>query len=209
MTPDFEYFIRMKVQSEYSHTLSGLFWFDLPLGLLLCIFYHSIVRNALISSLPEFLSKRLSILKGFDWTDWFKNNWLTVILSLLIGAFSHLLWDSFTHDTGFFAKRLSILQGNLHFGTRTLPVFKVLQHLSTILGGLFIAYTLLKLEKHPVDNNTNAKTYWLTLGAVALTVLLLRLATGMNLSEYGNLIVTGIAGGLVGLILTPLVLKRE
>ncbi|MEB0248571.1 DUF4184 family protein, partial [Mucilaginibacter sp. 5B2] len=30
LTPDFEYFIRMKVQSDYSHTLPGLFWFDLP-----------------------------------------------------------------------------------------------------------------------------------------------------------------------------------
>lgn len=28
LTPDFEYFIRMKVKSEYSHTISGLFWFD-------------------------------------------------------------------------------------------------------------------------------------------------------------------------------------
>ena len=36
MVPDFEYFIRMRTESKYSHTLAGLFWFDLPLGLLLC-----------------------------------------------------------------------------------------------------------------------------------------------------------------------------
>lgn len=42
MTPDFEYFIRMKVQSDFSHTLPGLLWFDLPLGLLLSFIYNAL-----------------------------------------------------------------------------------------------------------------------------------------------------------------------
>lgn len=209
MTPDFEYFIRMKVQSEYSHTLSGMLWLDLPLGILLCFLYHNIVRNTLISNLPQFLSKRLSVFKGFGWADYFKNNWLKVIFSLLIGAFSHLFWDSFTHDTGYFVTRLSILQDNLTLGTWRLPIYKVLQHLSTLLGALFIAFTLLALEKHSANTNRNVEKYWFTSATIALTVVVLRLAIGMNFTQYGNLIVTSIAGGLVALILTPLTLKRE
>jgi hypothetical protein len=209
MTPDFEYFIRMKVQSEYSHTLLGLLWFDLPLGLMLCFLYHSNVRNSLISNLRQFLRKRLSGYKTFNWMDYFKNKWLTVIISLLIGAFSHLLWDSFTHDTGYFVKRLSILQGDISFGNCTFPIYKLLQHLSTVFGGLFIAFTLLTLKKHSTTSHKKAERYWLTVIVITLTVLVLRVFLGLNFTQYGNLIVTSIAGGLVALILTPLILKRE
>ena len=61
LTPDFEYFIRMKVQSNYSHTPAGIFWFNVPLGFLLAIIYHNLMRNCLISNLPNALEARLSI----------------------------------------------------------------------------------------------------------------------------------------------------
>jgi hypothetical protein len=63
MAPDFEYFIRMKNVSRYSHTAMGLFWFDLPLALLLCFIYHLIVRNSLFDNLPAFLKERLMVYK--------------------------------------------------------------------------------------------------------------------------------------------------
>jgi hypothetical protein len=209
MTPDFEYFLRLKVQSEYSHTLFGLFWFDLPLGLILCFLYHNIVRNSLISKLPIFLKERLWTYKSFDWTNYFKNNWMTVVVSLLVGAFSHLLWDSFTHDTGYFVKRLSLLQNRVSINTWTFPAYKILQHLSSLVGGLFIAFTVLTLKKHITTSNKKIGKYWLTLVVITLTVLMLRTIFGLNYKQYGNLIVTGIAGGLVALIVTPLILKRE
>jgi hypothetical protein len=90
ITPDFEYFIRMKIQSNYSHSLPGLFWFDLPLGLLLTFIYHFIVRNQLISNLPKILNRKLSAFKHFDWLTYFKQNWIKVIVSILIGAALHL-----------------------------------------------------------------------------------------------------------------------
>jgi len=45
MVPDFEYFMRMKVKSIYSHTWPGLFWFDLPLGLILMFIYQILVKD--------------------------------------------------------------------------------------------------------------------------------------------------------------------
>ncbi len=209
MTPDFEYFIRMKVQSEYSHTLSGLFWFDLPLGLALCFIYHIIVRNSLIGNLPLFLKERLSAYKSFDWTNYFKNNSLTVSISLLVGAFSHFLWDAFTHETGFFVRRFPLLQSPISFANSAFPTYKLLQHLSTLVGGLFITATILTLEKHPAIEKKKIGKYWLTLFVITATALMVRVGLGLSYSQYGNLIVTVIAGGLVGLVLTPLILKRE
>jgi hypothetical protein len=209
MTPDFEYFIRMKVQSEYSHTLSGLFWFDLPLGLILCFLYHGIVRNSLINNSPLFLKERLSAYINFDWTNYFKNNSLIVVVSLLVGAFSHFLWDSFTHETGFFVRRLSLLQSPISFGNSVFPTYKLLQHLSTLAGGLFIIITLLTLKKRSAPATNHFYKFWSLAIAITLTVLIIRLAFGLSYHQYGNVIATVISGGLVSLLVTPLILKRE
>ncbi len=92
LTPDFEYFIRMKIQSSYSHTITGTLWFNLPLGILLCFAFHNIVKRPLIENTPNFIQSRMTI----------KQNWIIVSLSIIIGAYSHIFWDSFTHSNTFF-----------------------------------------------------------------------------------------------------------
>src|SRR6188768_3414024 len=67
LTPDFEYFLRMKIQGHYSHTISGIFCFDLPLGILLAFIFHNVVRNSLFDNLPTILKSRLLAFKHFDW----------------------------------------------------------------------------------------------------------------------------------------------
>jgi len=74
MVPDFEYFIRMKVKSIYSHTIDGIFWFDLPLALLLAFLFHNIVKKYLFQNLPKSFQIRLSIFNDFNWNNYFKNN---------------------------------------------------------------------------------------------------------------------------------------
>jgi len=61
MVPDFEYFIRMTDHSRYSHTIAGLFWFDLPMGLLICFVYHGVVKDQLFNNLPPFLKQRVIV----------------------------------------------------------------------------------------------------------------------------------------------------
>ncbi len=55
-----------------------------------------------------------------------------VLVSLAIGVLTHVLWDSFTHGDGFVVERVALLRepvlGSLELG-------RVLQHLSTVLGG--------------------------------------------------------------------------
>jgi len=108
ITPDFEYFIRMKDFARYSHTWSGIFWFDLPLGIILAFIYHQIVRDSLLANLPTSIQIRLSQYSKFNWLKYFKRNWMLVIISLIMGSFSHLFWDSFTHSNGYFYEHLHI-----------------------------------------------------------------------------------------------------
>ena len=197
----------MKVQSNFSHTSLGLFWFDLPLGILLAFIFHNIVRNALFDNLPLDLRCRFIGYKGFNWNEYFAANWHIASLSFLIGAFSHLLWDSFTHEHGTFVEVFPGLSRTvvLIFG-KEIPFFKVLQHCSTLLGTLTIVVVIYRL---PLNTNTAGKInvkYWIVLLAITLTLIVSRLSFGLGAVTYGNIIVTAISSMIASLILTPIAL---
>ena len=209
ITPDFEYFLRMRIQSSYSHTIGGLFWFDLPLGLLLAFVFHNIVRNKFFENLPTILESRLSIFKKFDWNEYFKKNWFVVIVSLLIGAFSHIFWDSFTHDQGYFVKIIPTLTKPVDILGRQIPILKILQHSSSLIGGLLIVFAILKLK---VDQNAKGQMslkYWSVLIGLTLTILAFRVLIGLDLKAYGHIIVSGISAGLISLILTSMLTRQK
>ncbi len=94
ITPDFEYFFRLKVESKYSHTWAGLIWFDLPLGLLLTYFYKDLIKDKLIDHLPEVLNRRFSAFKRNKYRSGQIHYFFVLLFSVLIGAASHLFWDN-------------------------------------------------------------------------------------------------------------------
>lgn len=209
LTPDFEYFLRMKIQSNYSHTISGLFWFDLPLGILLAFIFHNIVRDSLFDNFPAILSSRLTKFKQFDWNNYFKSNWLVVTISVLIGAASHIFWDSFTHDHGYFVQTIPALTNTVNFFGRQVPTLKILQHSSTLSGGLVIAFVLFKITPDKnVTGQLNIK-YWGVLTTLTLTIISVRLLSGLDYKLYGHVIVTAISAGLISLTLTPWLIGQE
>lgn len=208
MTPDFEYFLRMQVKSSYSHTIDGLFWFDLPLGILLAFVFHNLVRNRLFDQLPLFFKSRFSGFKDFDWNSHFKKNWPVILISALVGAASHLFWDSFTHQTGYFVQLIPVLSKTVEIFHIQIPVFKILQHSSSIFGGLFIVLVIFKMPADKnVSSNINPK-YWLTFSVIAFMIVLIRVLTGLSIRSYGNLIVTGISAVLFSLILTSILISN-
>nr|WP_067056800.1 DUF4184 family protein [Mucilaginibacter sp. L294] len=208
LTPDFEYFIRMKIQSKYSHTLPGLFWFDLPLALLLMAIYNLIVKEKLIDNLPVYLNKRLSA---------FKNNsnprrgyyLLIVIISILIGAGSHLLWDGFTHPAGYFVEHLPILKQPVYLMQHQFAWYNIIQHISSFVGACVIIITIVRLPMGIETKKERVAGYWITLVIVMLAVTGLRLCGGLSLQQVGNVIVTIISGSLIGLVVTSLFAKNS
>lgn len=111
MSPDFEYFLKMRMEKIHGHTFEGLFYLDLPLTIVLAFVFHLFVRDALIMNLPELLKKRLLPFVGIDWISWVKKRWYVLVYSALIGIFSHIFWDAFTHTNGYFVSRIPMLQG--------------------------------------------------------------------------------------------------
>ncbi|MFV0538344.1 MAG: DUF4184 family protein [Dysgonomonas sp.] len=206
MIPDFEYFIRMKPHSDYSHTLGGIFWFSLPLALVVSFIFHLIVRNTLYDNLPAFFKSRFVIFKQFDWISYFKKNWITVIISILIGIITHLFWDSFTHNGAYFVQRIPFLERTFSLFNVEVPVFKFLQHGSTLLGAIIIFYVVWKLPKNNNEALSN-KWYWLGFSLLVILIVSIRLIAGLDYKLYGQLIVSFITALILSLILTPLFLK--
>lgn len=205
MAPDFEYFFRMKVYSLYSHKWTGLFWFDLPLTIILAFIFHLILRNSLVDNLPTFLNNRLIAFRDFNWTKYFKKNFLAVIISCLIGGASHILWDSFTHKNGQFVQSIDELTNTVIISGYSIPVYKMLQHFSTIVGGLIVIYSLLQFPKTKLLLKQKATLpFWVLVGLTALLIVTTRLLTGLNYKDYGDLIITIMTGTLVGLVLTSI-----
>ncbi|MDN3581377.1 DUF4184 family protein [Mucilaginibacter flavus] len=201
ITPDFEYFIRMRVKSVYSHTLPGLFWFDVPLGILLTFVYLAFIRDGLIAHLPSRFNRRFSKYGGIPVKKTLAYT-APIVLSVLIGAASHLLWDAFTHPHGYFVQLMPILSIGVHAGGHYIYVYKLLQHGSTLVGLAFIAYLVYKLPKEKQTKVVHIRWYWVTILIIVVLTIIARFLGGVTLKAYGNLIVTGISGFLIGLIIS-------
>lgn len=209
LMPDFEYFLRMKIKSDFSHTLEGVFLFDLPLGILTAFVFHNIVRNNLFDNLPDILKSRLVIFKDFNWNIYFKKNWLVVIISIVLGSLSHILWDSFTHDTGYFVQKIEILNQSVDLFDRQIPILKILQHSSTFFGAIAIVFALYKLPKYQVNNKRINLNYWLAFFIFFIILLSTLLFITSAKFAIGNLIVSIISLSMLALILTSLVIKTK
>lgn len=208
LTPDFEYFLRMKIQSVYSHTFLGVFYFDLPLGLLIAFIFHNLVRDELFNNLPEFIKSRLFIFTQFGWNSYFKRNWIVVLISIIIGAFSHVFWDAFTHATGYFVTKNLRLTELISFGNFQVFKFKFLQHLSTVIGAIVIVIAILKLPKMQLISTHSIIKFWTLFLGISLIVMLLKSLTGLDFMNFGQVFITLISAVLISLILTSVFYKN-
>ena len=180
-----------------------MFWFDLPLTIILAFVFHLILRDSLIDNLPSSLNRRLVTFKIFNWLKYFKENYFVVIISCIIGGATHILWDSFTHENGQFVQSLEGLRNTLTIAGYSIPIYKLLQHFSTIIGALIIIYSLFQFpQDKKVVNHKTILPFWFSVGLIALVIVTARLLAGLDYTHYGDLIVTIITSVLVGLVLT-------
>ena len=207
--PDFEYFLRMRVQSIYSHTWLGLFYFDIPLALLAIFIFHNIVRKKLIDNLPFFLKKRFSVFNEMKWNNYFKKNFVVVIISILIGAASHILWDSFTHPQGQFVEVIPLLNKNIKIVSIEIPIFKILQHLSTILGGFIVLFAIWKMPKSKASHASTTLKYWMMVMLITALIILIKFFLTIKHINYPNLIISGITGFLIAIIIIPFLMSER
>jgi hypothetical protein len=134
--PDALYFIPKVPKSHFGHSLQGIFLFCLPAGLVCLWVFHNFLKDPLISLVPIGYQRRLQSEKfGFLPAMRFAQ----ICISILVGAFTHVCWDSFTHQEGWAVKHFNTLSSEMTVADRLMPLSDILQHLSTA-GGIAVLF---------------------------------------------------------------------
>jgi hypothetical protein len=128
---------------------------------------------------------------------------------VVFGAASHIQWDGFTHKRGYFVEIMPALANKIDFLNIQIPIFKILQHVSTVIGGLVITFAIYKLPIACRKTESVSAKYWMVVIGITLSVVGIRFLCGLDLRQYGNVIVTIISAGLISLTLTPLLIRAK
>jgi hypothetical protein len=150
IAPDLPYFVPARfgrVMAD-THTLFGSFVYDLPIGLavLACGFLLRRPFTALLSARGRGLC--LQAMERFKDQPL---SWALAPLAILIGSWTHILWDAFTHDRGWIVRRVSALSAPVTIGWYTGMLCHVLQYVSSIAGLLVLIVWYLRLPTPATD----------------------------------------------------------
>jgi hypothetical protein len=139
MTPDAPYFMPWplpKHAPELTHSFLGTLTLDLPIGLAVLLLMW-LLRAPLAAPLwSDAQSKCFSAMERFGKRS---TNWMLAPLSILIGAWTHVLWDSFTHADGWMVSRISALSAPVTVFSYTGQLCHVLQYASSVFGLVVLA----------------------------------------------------------------------
>jgi hypothetical protein len=133
LTPDLGYYIGLWRFASYAHTLSGSLFICIPTGWALLVSFY-LLRKPTWYLLPE---PHRSLLRPLAATPppSRAGSILAASISIILGVWSHIIWDAFTHRNRWAVTRYSFLQDRIFAIAGTdFPVYTVLQHLSTFVG---------------------------------------------------------------------------
>lgn len=204
LTPDFEYFIRMKLSGRYSHSLEGMFLLDVPVAIVIAVIFHQLVKRPLIDNLPGYFYGRLLPLRDFNFPSYLRKHFWGFLLCLVVGIGSHIFWDGFTHSNEFFVERIAFLSTPITIGGTDVPLFRYLQHFSTFLGGIAIVFVFHQSSNQIVENKPSYR-YWLITVFVAAIMFSLRAL--LTFEYFGDIVASIISSVLTGLIVSSLIYR--
>jgi hypothetical protein len=201
MSPDFEYVLRLAVRGRYWHTPAGLVLACVPAVLLVVWIWRALVAPALRPLLPGGM-------RPVDAPAPFlrPGTLVATAAAALVGAMTHVLWDGFTHRTGWAVLRIpQLADPALPLGLH-LPWYNVLQHLSTLGGGaVLLAWVAGWARRHPPEARRFAPgqraALLRTAGALLAAAAMAALANGWRAADAGFAWMLGYAavGGMAGL----------
>ncbi len=135
MAPDFEYLIRFEPYALLSHSLWGIFSFCLPLGVATYVLWTLLLQPVsrwLVALPPE--EARLPLTAA---------GWILVIVAVVFGSASHVLWDALTHRDAWGPIVFPWLKHNAFIvrGYRV-PWYNMLQLASSLAGAVVVLWWL-------------------------------------------------------------------
>ena len=133
MVPDLLYFVPIRSDRNLSHSLTGVVTLDLVLGLLFVALWRVVAAPVVRDLSPGRVRRKLPVPPPPTLPEA-----LWAVPGVVLGALTHVGWDSFTHANGWVVQRVPFLTEDVG-----LPVFKLAQYGSGLVGcALVLAYCL-------------------------------------------------------------------
>jgi membrane-bound metal-dependent hydrolase YbcI (DUF457 family) len=143
MAPDFPYFLPGDLSRTETHDLEGIFRVCWPMGLAVWLLFVHLLERPSIELLPEPWRTRMP---HSDSSFTFKSLALAS-LGVIVGALTHVAWDAFTHAATPMTRVFPLLSESVFsVRGRYVPVYFVLQVLSSLLGLIALAWWALRLR---------------------------------------------------------------
>lgn len=134
MSPDYEYLVRLAPRGRLWHTPLGLATLAVPTAVAAWLLWRQFVRPAVAHGfLPPALRDALAPrpLTG--------GVLVAGIIGAALGSVSHVVWDGITHGTGWAVLQWPSLYTHIALGGGvSVPIYKILQHVSTLVGGALL-----------------------------------------------------------------------
>jgi hypothetical protein len=175
MTPDLSYYIPFLDVGGLAHTLPGSLIVCLPSGLfLLSLFY--LLRKQVCFLLPQphrgILMPLCTASPKIDW-----GTLVATVICLIVGAWTHIFWDSFTHRSGWFVRRIGWLNVPVFSaGSTIFPAYYLLQQLSTAAGAAILLICYLRWlgrnqKTHPINSRLERWRHLFWIGVALISSL--------------------------------------
>ena len=139
VAPDVPVYLPVGVSYATTHSWQGL-PVVVVIGLVVLWLWFALLRDAVVDLTP-WLRRRAPGRARLG-----RRAWLLAPLAVAVGAATHVLWDSATHDWGFIVRDVSFLREG-----GPVPHYRWLQHVSTVVGSVVVAaYGVRRLGRQPV-----------------------------------------------------------
>jgi hypothetical protein len=144
MSPDFSFFMPFAPLRSSTHSIAGVFTFCLPVSLVIWFVFVRWMEHPTMALLPDEWREKLTPtgpitprLVGL------------VAIGIVLGACTHLLWDSFTHSHTMMTSALpSLRERQPALGGA--PVYHLLQVASSVFGLALLTLWFLNLRNRPM-----------------------------------------------------------
>jgi len=147
VTPDIGYYFPryIRLQLPVAHSFVGSLTFCLPVALGVVALLVPL-RIPMLEPLPtghrQFVASHIERFMSR------KRYLVAAVPSILVGVWTHLIWDSFTHRNGWAVRQLVMLRATLQLPLiGSMEVFRVLQYISSVVGLAVIAVCYVSAQR--------------------------------------------------------------
>jgi hypothetical protein len=209
MAPDFDYFLHFAPGWGFGHTLAGVFLFDLPAAFIVLWLFHVYAKDPLYTWLPASVRRRIQLgtaalpVRNMG-------QFALVLMSILIGVATHILWDSFTHPNFWPYQHWQFLHRTVELPVYgTMGYLRVIQHGSTLFGAavLLLWFCLWFRRTPPIEPETassSLKNPRAALWVISIVALIAAVLRGLVIPDLGSPHDTGRQELLARAIITAL-----